>query len=498
MARKKANILDPIQEVLDPSVWDGSASVSPSLQLKHKNWVIKTITDTFNAHGYDAHNWADLYVTGSICTYQYSEDSDFDVSVFVDSDIFPEWSRAEMIGIAVQFLDGSVMPGTTHPLQVFVVPEGIRPEDIYKRGLRSAYNLKTDDWVIPPDREMARDPEVEYNHAYTYALEQADKMERLLRYEPDKAEIFWHQIHKRRRLDHRAGKGDFAPSNLVYKMLSNRGLLDQISDYTGEYIAKTEQTKESKARISVPVSNEWFENRFNDQQPQEDQSLYHGTDWDHIRSILTSGLHPWDSNGDASVYKNWDKPRPGHIYLSQILEGAYRASATHGQQIIVQIDPKRLDPQRINPDEDALRGWLKSGLCPDCGQPLHDDEGEIDWDVHENCPTQLSDFGMSLGDVADSIEFGNNTDVAEQNIDWRDKYHKAPGREINWQGIAYNGDVTPNAIEGVWVNDTMIDQVPFGSETKVFGNDQNMDEFVYFPRSEFDLMFSVVDTNEKA
>lgn len=235
---KQSNILDPVNEILDPTVWEAPASPTPKLKLEHKLWAHKLIYDRFNDNGYDVQNWASFYVTGSLTTYQYSEDSDFDVSLFVNTDVFPDWSRAEMIAIAVEELDGNILPGTTHPLQVFVVPEGIQPKDLYKKGLRSGYDLDEDRWINPPDPELAEDPEVAYNAAYTHALEQADKMERLLKYEPHKAQTFWHQIHKRRRADQKAGKGDYAPSNIVYKMLANRGLLEEISDVTGEYIAK--------------------------------------------------------------------------------------------------------------------------------------------------------------------------------------------------------------------------------------------------------------------
>jgi hypothetical protein len=62
-------------------------------------------------------------------------------------------------------------------------------------------------------------------------------MDRLLKYEPDKAVMLWHQIHKRRRRDHQAGKGDYSDSNITYKMLANRGLFPAISEVSGEYIA---------------------------------------------------------------------------------------------------------------------------------------------------------------------------------------------------------------------------------------------------------------------
>lgn len=256
---KQSNILDPIHATLAPAIWDAPASTRPKLKLEHKMWVQKTVFDRFNESGYDVQNWASLYVTGSITTYQYSDESDFDVSLFVNSEIFPEWSRAEMIGIAVEQLDGSILPRTSYPLQVFIVPEGVTPSDLYKRGLRSGYDLERDQWVNPPDPDMAEDPSVAYNSAYVYALEQADKMERLLRYEPHKAQTLWHQIHRRRRADQKAGKGDYAPSNIVYKMLANRGLLDEISDVTGEYIAKTKASSgaENWDEILKPWAAEW-------------------------------------------------------------------------------------------------------------------------------------------------------------------------------------------------------------------------------------------------
>ena len=131
-----------------------------------------------------------------------------------------------------------MLPGTPFPLQDFVVAEGIKPTDLYKPGLRSGYDIDVGRWIVPPERDRVHDVKSEEGGFYAWALQMADKMERLLRYEPDAAVRFWHSIHKKRQVDMKKGKGDYAESNVIYKMLAQRGLFPSISQASGEYIAK--------------------------------------------------------------------------------------------------------------------------------------------------------------------------------------------------------------------------------------------------------------------
>lgn len=236
---RQANILDPVHNELDPAVWDSPDSPEPRLRPEHRQWLTETIHTVLDKHGYDGmENWLTLVFTGSLTTYQYSDESDCDVSLFVDTKVFPEWSRAEMIGVMIGNFDGTNLPGTQHVVQGYVVSSKLTPEDLYKPGLRSGYDISSERWIVPPERDRVHNVEREMNEAYTIALESADKMESLLRYEPQKAVQYWHQIHKRRMRDQQAGKGDYSPSNIIYKMLNNRGLFPQISEVSGEYIAK--------------------------------------------------------------------------------------------------------------------------------------------------------------------------------------------------------------------------------------------------------------------
>jgi hypothetical protein len=92
--------------------------------------------------------YIDLYITGSLTTFQYSETSDCDVSVFPNYERFAKTfgddsskTRKRLVSLSIEHIDGTFLPGTTHPLQFFVVADGIELNDLYQPGLRSAWSI---------------------------------------------------------------------------------------------------------------------------------------------------------------------------------------------------------------------------------------------------------------------------------------------------------------------------------------------------------------------
>lgn len=238
-----ASILDEIHPTLPPELWEDPGAPAPNLKPEHASFLHKTVGAVLEAGGYtDSAAWLHLVLTGSLTTHQYGDSSDVDVSLFVNSDVLPEWSRAEMIGLMVGHTDGTILPGTPFPLQCYVVPAHIKEQDLYKSGLRSGYDLDHMQWIVPPDPERDHDVQSQENGFYVYALQTADKMERLIRYEPDKAVQMWRALHRRRHDDQVKGKGDFSESNIIYKFLAKRGLFAELSKLTGEHIAATKLT----------------------------------------------------------------------------------------------------------------------------------------------------------------------------------------------------------------------------------------------------------------
>lgn len=222
----QSNILDPIHRSL-PVIWEHAESDRPTLKPHYAHFIKTHVYDALTHYGYDhPQRWCRLYLSGSLCTYQYGPHSDVDVNVFVNSDKLPEWSRAKMIGVMVNHLDGLILPGTTYPLQVFVMPAGATPAEKYRPGIRAGYDIDNNRWVEPPDRARAMDVSKEENGFYEYGKLVADKMASLLKHEPRKALQYYHEIHRKRQID--AEKGDYNLWNILYKMLDREGLIEPL------------------------------------------------------------------------------------------------------------------------------------------------------------------------------------------------------------------------------------------------------------------------------
>jgi hypothetical protein len=352
-----ANILDPVQTTLDPTVWQSPESPTPKLKPQHRKWITSTVTHVLIEAGYDSpKDWLSLVLTGSLTTYQYSEHSDCDVSLFVNTEVFPEWSRGEMIGVVVDGIDGKHLPGTTHPMQCFVVPGGVTKEMLYVPGIRSGYDIASNKWIVPPEHTRAHDVEHEMNAIYRYALQIADKMQMLLTYDPDNAVAYWHMIHKARQRDMRAGRGDYSVTNIVYKFLDKKGLLPEIAQVSGEYIAKT----------GMAVTPEWW-GQFIKDHPY----VYHGTAVHRLPGVIQHGLLPWDhEKNELGMNPVWEplspgtipaaRARPGHVYftIDDPGDSPFGLEGSSGAAVI-RVPTHTLNPANINPDEDDM--WQQPG-----------------------------------------------------------------------------------------------------------------------------------------
>jgi len=237
---KYANILDPIQDTLDPDVFNNPEHVAPDVKPALVTWVTNKVYKILKDAGWpDPTKYLKLVLTGSLTTYQWGPESDFDVSLWIDTERLPEWVRADLVGLMIEKADGIVVPGTTHPLQVFVVDSNrYTLGDLYKPGERSGYDLDKQDWIVLPEKERTIDVHKAYPALVRYAKDCEEKVRLLLRYDnPYALKIYWDLLHNKRRRDMREGKGDYSESNIVYKTLANAGLFPHISEAIGVHIS---------------------------------------------------------------------------------------------------------------------------------------------------------------------------------------------------------------------------------------------------------------------
>lgn len=193
-------------------------------------------------------------------------------------------------------------------------------------------------------------------------------------------------------------------------------------------VAKNDE-KWQLTKMGMPIGEDYWDAWGNEPQ----NALYHGTASDRLESIMQHGLHPWDSSiaGGTNYSKpeqeadvvadspsGWLMPRPNHTYMTaDPLEAHLKARDAHPQDmtpITLRIDPKYLDANFINPDEDEMSKY-------DSELPRH------------RQPEVRPQGVNSLGEYAEHHEFGKEPGLTQKVFN-------------EGESIGYNGIVPPEAI----------------------------------------------------
>lgn len=173
-------------------------------------------------------------------------------------------------------------------------------------------------------------------------------------------------------------------------------------------------------KVSMPADPQWWQER-----AQSDPYVYHRTNPDYLPSIQEKGLIPWDDPlglGRSNYGRNpLLIPRPDHSYFNMSdNKGAWDLGSNTNGSIRVRRDV--LDPNLINPDEDASR--MVGRQYPDANT----ERAITDW-VHDPL---AKDRGLGQG--AELFNYGQNPIETQRGIDATDR-------------MAYKGPIAPEHLE---------------------------------------------------
>jgi hypothetical protein len=118
--------------------------------------------------------------------------------------------------------------------------------------------------------------------------------------------------------------------------------------------------------VHVKVHDPWF---------------FHATANEDLASIVEDGIRPGSELGRSNAPRTFHRTRPGHVYLATLEHCRRLQTARDLGAGTVRVDVRRLDPFRIDPDEDLVqqawhRGerWVDSNpplMGPDCEEGPH-------------------------------------------------------------------------------------------------------------------------------
>lgn len=143
--KKLSGVTDPYRNILAPSLWKSDGSLHSGIKSALIKYVQKTL-------GHPISIFAVVNVIGSTLTYQYTESSDIDLSL----GLRPEYDHLlpELHEKCKNAVDTFILPGTQHPVNLFVSPSvrKLRPE-----SLTGGYDLLSNKWIKIPSKPTESD-----------------------------------------------------------------------------------------------------------------------------------------------------------------------------------------------------------------------------------------------------------------------------------------------------------------------------------------------------
>lgn len=141
MEQLNENTLDPIQETYNPKIFNKDGKMLPSV----KKIVLDKIYHWLKRVGYKEDDLKQCYLIGSNSGYQYSKDSDLDISLGTtvsESDLKKLWSILP---------NGSLLPDTGHEINYYLL--SVEENEKHTELASSAYDILNDKWIKEENKE---------------------------------------------------------------------------------------------------------------------------------------------------------------------------------------------------------------------------------------------------------------------------------------------------------------------------------------------------------
>jgi hypothetical protein len=189
--------------------------------------------------------------------------------------------------------------------------------------------------------------------------------------------------------------------------------------------------RQASVKKARPADPEWW-----GQQSQEDPYVYHVTEKKNLPLIAEQGLVPWDSNASHTMYTDDSTPRADHIYFSTTPARSKQYANYISKNITLRVNKNQLDPDLINPDEDAVPFFSHSPDIPRYQVPhqMMDIANERVQEANktDNYDEEIPDYGYGV--IAEEVGYGDNPEDTTMGIE-------------RTNTLAYRGTVPPELIE---------------------------------------------------
>lgn len=174
----------------------------------------------------------DITITGSSANYNWTDSSDLDLHIIIDM------AKAEKKygSLVAEYFDAhKKLWNDMHDISVKGIPIEFYVQSTEEQhDSTGIYSLKNEEWVIEPEHEP---PTVNDAAVKAKAEEWIKKITKYIKYSEKPTQL--EQLMKKVRDMRKAGlseAGEFSTENLVFKILRNQGLIDNLADRYNELV----------------------------------------------------------------------------------------------------------------------------------------------------------------------------------------------------------------------------------------------------------------------
>ena len=205
-----------VHDELNPKLWDGLEL------LPDVSEALKNIADEFQKFVDIPLNIVDIEIVGSNAGYNYTDNSDIDLHIIVNTDL--TYTDPAILQQLYNARKGSF--NDNYDLEVNGLPVELYIEDLNSgNATNGRYSLMKDDWVVTPVKQEIQLPDIS-DELITYQEKCADMLK------SDNAQQiqdFINELYMMRKVS-LSKDGEFSKGNLIFKELRNLNMLQDLKD----------------------------------------------------------------------------------------------------------------------------------------------------------------------------------------------------------------------------------------------------------------------------
>ena len=205
-----------VHDELNPKLWDGLKL------LPDVSEALKNIADEFQKFVDIPLNIVDIEIVGSNAGYNYTDNSDIDLHIIVNTDL--TYTDPAILQQLYNARKGSF--NDNYDLEVNGLPVEVYIEDLNSgNATNGRYSLMKDDWVVTPVKQKIQLPDIS-DELITYQEKCADMLNSN---NAQQIQDFINELYMMRKVS-LSKDGEFSKGNLIFKELRGLNMLQDLKD----------------------------------------------------------------------------------------------------------------------------------------------------------------------------------------------------------------------------------------------------------------------------